>query len=386
MASEAKIVELPLPPIEEKAQPVSSLRFDWVMIVVSIWWLGGIFIDGWAHSNIPQLETFFTPWHAVLYSGYLAVAITLLVKIAQNLQQAAATAGGVSPSLVATIKSSLPGNRWLRAIPVGYELALLGVGIFLISGIGDLTWHLAFGIEQSIDALLSPTHLGLALGSGLALSAPLRAAWQRRGDAPSWRQLGPAIFSLTATLSLLTFFTSYAAALLRPYPLSISSSGRVNGVIDILLSTGLLMSFVLLALRRWRLPMGTFPFLFTINAGLMCAFSPLIGVLLLPTALLGGVAADLVYKRLQPSEKQPASIRLFAFVVPLILYAFYFLNLIIIGPILAHARPLAYASGITWTVHFWAGSIVMAGITGFLLSYVMLPPAKPAEKLDEPVA
>src|SRR5260370_32790722 len=107
MASETNIVGFPLTDAEEKAQSVSDRRFDWIMVVVSVWWLGGLFIDGWAHSNIPQLETFFTPWHAVLYSGYLAVAITLLVKIVQNLQQAAASesADGKAPSLVSLIKN-----------------------------------------------------------------------------------------------------------------------------------------------------------------------------------------------------------------------------------------------------------------------------------------
>ena len=389
MASETRIVEQPLTAIEKKTQPGSSLRFDWMMVAVCVWWVCGIFIDGWAHSNIPQLETFFTPWHAVLYSGYLAVAVTLLVKVLQNLRQTASVStNGTSPSLITTIKQSLPNNRWLQAVPVGYELSLLGIGIFLISGIGDLTWHLLFGIEQSIDALLSPTHLGLALGSGLAMSGPLRAAWRRINGAGtmSWRQLGPALFSLTATLSILTFFTSYAAPLIRPYPIMFSTNGRVNGIIDILLSTGLLMAFVMLALRRWKLPLGTFTFIFTVNAALMAAFSPVVGLLMLPTALLGGIAADLVYKRLQPTEKEPARVRFFVFVVPVILYIFYFINLIVIANILANARPYTYSTGITWTVHFWAGSIVMAGITGFLLSYVMLPPAKPVETRDEPVA
>ncbi|MGZ3630341.1 MAG: hypothetical protein ACXVDN_22120, partial [Ktedonobacteraceae bacterium] len=93
MASKIDTVGISPPTGKAKAQAVSSLRFDWIMVVVSIWWLGGLFIDGWAHSNIPQLETFFTPWHAVFYSGYLAVAFTLLVQILLNLRQSAISAG-----------------------------------------------------------------------------------------------------------------------------------------------------------------------------------------------------------------------------------------------------------------------------------------------------
>jgi hypothetical protein len=69
---------------------------------------------------------------------------------------------------------------------------------------------------------------------------------------------------------------------------------------------------------------------------------------------------------------------LFAFAVPAILYLFYFLNLAIV-------EPLRFQSGISWSVHFWAGSIVLAGITGFLLSYVVFPPLTPMEKQEEPL-
>lgn len=380
MASKIDTVGFSLPTVKEKARAVSSLRFDWIMVIVSVWWLGGLFIDGWAHSNIPQLETFFTPWHAVFYSGYLAVAFTLLVQILLNLRQSARSRGGSAPSLVTLVQKSLPGNRWLRGIPTGYELSVLGLAIFGVSGIGDLTWHLLFGIERSTEALLSPTHLGLALGIGFALSGPLRAAWRRSGGMPSWRQLGPAILSLTFTFSLLTFFTEYASPLITPWPIIDSTgSGPTRGITDILLITALTMSFVLLALRRWQLPFGTFAFMFGLNGALMVVFSPHSLLVSVPTALLGGLAADLVYRFLQPSLDQPASVRLFAFLVPAMFYALYFVDLAIVGPVI-------FQGGIIWSVPFWAGAPVIAGIAGLLLSFVMIPPAQVAEEKDEPVA
>jgi hypothetical protein len=280
--------------------------------------------------------------------------------------------------MVTLVRESLHDQRWLRAIPNGYELSVLGLAIFAISGIGDLTWHLLLGIERSTEALLSPTHLGLALGIGLALSGPLRAAWRRPDTARSWRQLGPAIVSLTFTFSLLTFFTVYASPLITPWPIIDASSSPTRGITDILLITALSMSFVLLALRRWRLPFGTFTFMFGLNGALMVVFSPNSFLVSVPTALLGGFAADLVYRFLQPSLDQPASIRLFAFLVPLMFYTLYFVDLAIVGPII-------FQSGILWSAPFWAGAPVIAGITGFLLSYVMLPPAQPAEEKDKPV-
>ena len=379
MASNIDTVGFSPPAEEEKTQAVSSLRFDWIMVIVSIWWLGGLFIDGWAHSNIPQLETFFTPWHAVFYSGYLAVAFTLLTQILMNLRQSALSESGSSPSLVTLVRESLPGNRWLQAIPKGYDLSVLGLVIFGISGIGDLTWHIILGIERSTEALLSPTHLGLALGIGLALSGPLRAAWRRSETRPSWRQLGPAILSLTFTFSLLTFFTEYASPLIIPWPvIDAAGSGPTRGITDILLSTALSMSFVLLALRRWRLPFGTFTFMFGLNGALMVVFFPKSLLVSVPTAVLGGLAADLVYRFLRPSPDQPSNIRLFAFLVPAMFYTIYLIDLAIIGPII-------FQSGILWSAPFWAGTPVIAGIAGFLLSYVMLPPALPVEQSNKPV-
>ena len=376
MASKIDSVGVPLLAVKEKARVVSSLRFDWLMVAVSVWWLGGLFIDGWAHSNIPQLETFFTPWHAVFYSGYLAVAFTLIAQILLNLRRSALSAGGTVPSLVTLVRESLPGNRWLRAVPTGYELSVLGLAIFGVSGIGDLTWHLIFGIERGTEALLSPTHLGLALGIGLALSGPLRAAWRRTGGTSSWRQLGPAILSLTFTFSLLTFFTVYASPLVTPWPIIDTNNSPSRGITDILLITALTMSVVLLALRRWRLPFGTFTFMFGLNGALMVVFNPDSLLVSFPTALLGGLAADIMYRLIQPSTDHPASVRLFAFVVPLMFYALYFIDLQIVGPTI-------FQSGILWSVPFWAGAPVIAGIAGFLLSFVMIPPAQVVEEKDK---
>jgi hypothetical protein len=377
MASSIDTAGSSLPTAKEKARVVSSLHFDWIMVGVSVWWLGGLFIDGWAHSNIPQLETFFTPWHAVFYSGYLAVALTLLVQILLNLRTSALNIGGNTPSLVTLVRESLHGNRWLRAIPTGYELSVLGLAIFGVCGIGDMTWHIFLGIEHNTEALLSPTHLGLALGIGLALTGPLRAAWYRSGGTPSWRLLGPAILSLTFTFSLLTFFTAYASPLVTPWPIIQASNSSTRGITDILLITAVTMGCVLLAIRRWRLPFGTFAFLFGLNGALMAVFSPHSLLISFPTALLGGLAADIEYRFLQPSLDQPASVRLFAFLVPATFYALYFVDLAIVGPII-------FQAGILWSAPFWAGAPVIAGITGFLLSFVMLPPAQGAEEKDKP--
>ena len=56
-----------------------------------------------------------------------------------------------------------------------------------------------------------------------------------------------------------------------------------------------------------------------------------------------------------------SALRVFAFVVPLIVGSTYF----VAGQMIA---------GMAWSVHLWLGSIVMAGIAGLLISYVAVPP------------
>ena len=100
-------------------------------------------------------------------------------------------------------------------MPPGYELSLLGGGIFLAGGVADMVWHTLFGVEVGVDALYSPTHLVLGVGMTLIVSGPFRAAWRRPGPATAMSVL-PMLFSLAFTLSVLTFFTQIAHPLVRP--------------------------------------------------------------------------------------------------------------------------------------------------------------------------
>ena len=48
-------------------QPPGSRGYDWTVVLLSFWLVAGMVMDGWAHNHIPELESFFTPWHAVFY-------------------------------------------------------------------------------------------------------------------------------------------------------------------------------------------------------------------------------------------------------------------------------------------------------------------------------
>lgn len=54
-----------LPKIGEK-------YYDIIVLTLGLWCLGGLLIDSFAHISGTVDDTFFTPWHAVWYSGATA--------------------------------------------------------------------------------------------------------------------------------------------------------------------------------------------------------------------------------------------------------------------------------------------------------------------------
>jgi len=80
-----------------------------------------------------------------------------------------------------------------------------------------------------------------------------------------------------------------------------------------------------------------------------------------------GLIGDLLLWRLKPSTTRPTAFRIFAFAVPTILYLLYFLDLLL-------------TQGISWSIHLWLGSAVMAGMVGFLISYLLIPPPEPLQE------
>jgi len=355
------------PTVIQAGPPAGSTGFDWMFIALGTLLAGGLFLDGWAHNHGKVDQSFFTPWHAVLYSGFAILAVFLAVVVVSNVRK---------------------GYAWRAAVPPGYGASVIGAIVFAVAGVGDLLWHTLFGIEKGIEGLISPSHLALALGGFLIISGPLRAAWRRRDPdaAKHWVTLAPALLSLAYLFSLLAFFTQFADPIVHSRAdlqivqivIFFSPSGAdlepdlstKLGVASILLQTAISMSIVLLAVRRWKLPIGSFALIFAIN-GLLVSFlagnAPFIETTIFSGLL--GLAADILNVLLQPSGQRVIALRVFAFVVPVINYAVYF------------AVLLAISGGIWWSVHLWTGSIVMAGIVGLLLSYLILPPQVAPEPL-----
>ncbi|MDB5078615.1 MAG: hypothetical protein JWP00_539 [Chloroflexi bacterium] len=350
-------------PSNRSGQVFGSLKFDGIMAFLIFWLIGGVHVDGWAHEHIRGLETFFTPWHALFYSGLVAIASFLSITLVGN---------------------HLRGYGWTRALPAGYGLSLLGVFIFMLGGFGDMLWHTFLGIEVSVEALLSPSHLALATGGVLIASGPIRAAWLRpQSQGLSLFKLLPMLIAFTMLLSAFTFFTLYgspfattwAGANRAVYTRQLQELNVSIGITGLLFQSVLLMGLTLLMVRRWALPFGSLTLLLTVNITLLTFMRDrqlVTGSLaLVIVALVTGLAADLFIRQFKPSAAHRRAFRIFAAGVPVLLYGLYFL-------------AIALSGGVWWTTPAWAGAIFLAGIAGLLTSYAVLPPPMPAENGLEP--
>ncbi|AWN23477.1 hypothetical protein DKM44_09780 [Deinococcus irradiatisoli] len=339
----------PLPAHPLPARWQTSPLQNVVTLLVGFWLMTGIFVDGWAHNHLGErLETFFTPWHAVFYSGFAATALWIGWLGAQGRRQ---------------------GRRGLSAFPVGYELGAIGVVVFALGGLGDMTWHIVFGIEVGIDALLSPTHLLLFLGAELLVLSPLVACWKSPGGrmVPAG-VIWPATLSMTAALSFASFMHMYAWALLD-VPSAVSYQGARSLVMSTLLTSLMLSAPVLLLLRRWALPFGAVGLMYGLNTTLMFGMAvgptdmlPRVALL----ALLSGLFADLLIRWWRPAPQRPWVYRAFAAAQPLLLWVPFFIG--------ASRLGLLDAS-----LELWTGACVMAALGGLALSSLIVPPSVPQD-------
>ncbi|GGL59697.1 hypothetical protein [Planomonospora parontospora] len=342
----------------QQTQTITNLRalngraYDWAVAAGSAWLLAGLGLDAWAHHHFTStLESPFTPWHAVLYSGFVALAAVLAWPWVRT--------------------------RTMASIPDGYRPSVAGMALFALAAPADIVWHLLFGIEVSVEELMSPTHLLLFLGGLLMASGPLRAAWCRAGEdtAPLTALLSLAF--VTVVLQILA--VEYANVFALPWPvgefdipapdpatgIGVEDTaslppeiGQVIGTAGILLQAAVFAGPILFALRRWRLPYGAVTLLFIV----LTAFGALIHdqPRFIAPAVLAGLVTDTLIAITRPSAESPAALRTIAFAAPAVLYTGYF-------------TTLALTDRLAWPVEVWSGSILLAGGVGLLSSYLLLP-------------
>lgn len=337
-------MQLQLP---QRAANISRVKHS-VTMLTGMWLIIGVFIDGFAHNH-GVVETFFTPWHAILYSGYLACAVWIFILTFQN-------------------KSKAHYGNWIEAVPAGYKLGVAGVIIFFIGGIGDMIWHTVFGIEKNIAALLSPTHLILLTGGLLILTSPYRALCAfEKDETPTFRQLLPALTSVALTFAVMAFFLMYAWSFRNPLWMAREEDAVGRAVVDFLITTMLLIVPVLLVLKRWKLPFGTVTYFFVFESVLMAVLDGFREYGAIVILLISGLIADLLLSSIKDKDIGAWQYRGVFFVTPVLIWSLYFAGLRIFDTL-------------DWAPELWGGTIFLCGLCSLGLSILAAPSVRGGER------
>jgi hypothetical protein len=337
------------PPPHVHRPGVAGTRFTWTFVILCCWLMAGAYLDAWHHHNLTRPETSpFTPYHFLLYAAEAAIGVFLGINVARNF---------------------LRYRTWGELLPDGYGISLLGSVLFGIGGVLDLLWHLRFGIEFSVAALFSPTHLLLMGSGGLIVSGPLRAEVRRGGEVASWA----AVVSAALTLSMFTFFAQFDqpfmqrwAAGTAPLPGSPIYMQEELGMLGLILYASMVSALLVLCLRRFTLRVGSVTVILVINGILTSNVEKHPEMIVV--SIIGGIVGDALLYILRPSPSRRNAFRLFAFCVPAALTAIY-------------VGFLAATTGVWWEPSIWAGAAPVAGVAGWMLAFVALPGEGATERI-----
>lgn len=327
-----------------------SPRTDLVMALLGVWFGIGLMIDAWAHSNLTELETFFTPWHAAFYSGYAAVSGWIIWQVWRNVRT---------------------GRQGLAAVPMGYLAGLVAVPAFAFFGLIDMAWHTFLGVETSIDILFSPSHLGLIVTMMIIITTPLRSAWNAAdlGERPKLGRLVPALVGLALADTLVSLFVSYGNAMQYGSEHVVEAFSAVDGggsddlAAAMIITNVVLLAPVLLLVRRWHLPFGSVTLMYTVGILMPGAQTAFRNLPILLTFVVAGLVTDLLIQWLRPSGARRGAYWAFAGLSAFATWALY----LVVASVSVGRLPAV--------PELWTGAPVVAGLIGLGLGVLFLPNA-----------
>ena len=182
----------------------SNLEVSLFILIVST--LGSVMQISGASWDITshllnQPDSFFTPSHAMLYTGIGLIAIS----------------AGVSSYLLRR-KNKI---KQYNSISLSFKLLIIGSFLSLIAGPLDYLWHQNFGL----DGLLSPTHITLATGMLINSVAVFIGLYGVMNNISHWKNLAK-IFLIPSLCSL--WFTSVWYVFIFVLPFSESDFFNFN--------------------------------------------------------------------------------------------------------------------------------------------------------------
>jgi hypothetical protein len=342
---------------DSRARPSADSTLDWLMTFAGIWTLSGLFIDG-HHHLFESVESFFNPWHALMYSGGV-FAIAVLIWRA--------------------LKNRRLGYPFWQAVPDGYQQSMVGVAFILVGGAADLAWHAFFGFEHQLDLLVSPPHLVLLTALFFVVTGPVRSAFARPDPPATLLAQLPLLICMGLAVETLLFMTQiafYPEALMRDHPLSqITYRGdqfvlsaflfyrQALEMIIVIWQSVLLAVAVLYVVARIRVAFGGLVVL-CIAEKLWIAGDlsrdRLEFALVIAASIIAGIMGDIVLARFRPAVSNANAFRALGFLIPAAYFGAYFIL----------AVPLF--GGTWWNMTFVFGAIAEAGIAGLCVSQLLL--------------
>lgn len=336
-------------------KPPSNLLIDWICTLLICWMYAGLFVDIWGHNHLKasSLESFFTPSHYVFYSGFSALAFFYIFLGLRNYRN---------------------GYNFKNLLPVGYNF--FHIVWFAVGGVFDFIWHSTFGVEKNLDALISPAHVFLGIGTTLMLTAPLRSIWGQTKLKNSLLNQLPLLICLVIIWTCYSVMTEYAHPIFQPVLSGVTfsrNSGQIFqaqglGVASIFIQTILMVSIVYINLFKRKFIAGSFIFLFTINSGLMSMMaskSMSIDWNFVIGGFLAGLVSDLLYFFLKPSLQKPLSFQIFSFFIAFVYNLMYFFSLYL-------------GKGFWTSIHLTTGVVFESGIIIWFYSLIILTAIKNA--------
>jgi hypothetical protein len=125
-----------------------------------------------------------------------------------------------------------------------------------------------------------------------------------------------------------------------------------------------LMTLVLLLVRRWRTPFRSFALIFALNTCCMSAINGSVEWFGVLASAVSGLFADAFIARFDPSAIQVLELRWLSALLPLVIWG-------------SHYTVRQLTGGLPLEPEIWSGVIVMTALTGLVLSVLVVPPRIP---------
>lgn len=334
-------------------------RLHTAMLVLITYWAFALIVDTRHHAFEGfRIESFLILEHLPFYAGWGLICLALGVHYLQSLRL---------------------GLPLRERLPAGYWLAALGAMSFGVGGLLDFAWHEAFGFEQNLAVAWSPSHLILAVSEAVVSLGVLRYSLQQPGRVAAAATSFTAALPITIPIAEVLWSAMWTTWYSDPITADFASGGAVVGALDaynhveymsaaaqiagtlgMLWSVAIVTPVIVLALSRWRLPVGSVTVIVSFYALIKAATVD--GWVYLLAIVGGAVLTDVAWGWIRETRRDASRTAYIALAVLLpVSQAMLYFGIV-----------ATQTSGLIWAVHLWSGVIAMSGLVGAWFGFLVI--------------